>query len=76
MAGIDSDVSYVISNWFPGISSANSPSSASIRGAWGSEGCVNMVASYNRPLPLDEINYVNTALSDLFRSGSQTMALY
>lgn len=75
-AGIWPDVDYTESVWFPGISSANTPSSASIRAAWGNEGCANLVASYNRPLTLDEINTINRTISDLFRAGSGTIAFY
>lgn len=77
LSGIWSSSSdYTVSSWFTGISGPVTPSSTSIRSLWGDSGCANLVASYNRPLSLDEINYVNRTISDLFRCGSQEMILY
>lgn len=75
-SGMDLATGYTISNWFTGLSSAFSPSSASIRAVWQNEGCANLVASYDRPLTLDETNTINKTISDLFRAGSGTIAFY
>jgi hypothetical protein len=75
-AGMTQSVDYTVSSWFTGISNPVVASSSSIRAAWGAQGCANLVASYNRPLTLDETNTVNKTISDLFRAGTGTIAFY
>lgn len=74
--GMWGPVSYVTSNWFPGVASNAAPSSASIRAAWEHEGCHNLVASYNRALTLNETNLINSTISNIFRAGAGTISFY
>ena len=73
---LDVPSAYYTSDWFPAFNRGRPTTSPNIASTFGVYGCANMVLSYNRPLDIDEINQVQTMISDIYRTLIETSVLY
>ena len=72
--------SYSASEWFQcfdsGQTQANPTNSAYVASTFGARGCANMMASFNRPLTIGEINQVHNTIATLYRCQVSPSTLY
>lgn len=67
---------YTMSRWFEAFDRSHSISTARISSRFGQYGCANLVASYNRPLDIDEINKIHDMIGDMYRTAITPSTLY
>lgn len=72
--------SYTASEWFQCFDSAqvqsNPTNSAYVASTFGARGCANLMASFNRPLTIGEINTVHNIIATMYRCQVSPSVLY
>lgn len=67
---------YTFAEFFRGMAHDLVVNQSLINSAFGTWGCANLVASYNRALDIDEINKLHKIVADMYRTTQEISVLY
>lgn len=68
--------SYSVSDWWAAFNRSATVSATVVAQRFGLYGCANLIASYNRPLDIGEINEIQAMIGDMYRTSVVSSTLY